>query len=248
MIADDGGPAPDPLAALRAAQPRSGRDRVRAWIARIPDDARPWALALALVLAAVLVVAAMTLVPGWMSPSTGGSATEASLAELPFAGTATTMSTPTTTSAEVLVHAAGSVVAPGLYRLPTGSRVGDLLDAAGGVAPEGDTNRINLAAPLADGERVYVPRVGELEVPPIAVADEPTIADSPSGATAVQPLDLNRATAEQLEELPGVGPSIAGAIVDHRETSGAFRSVDDLLEVRGIGPARLEQLRDLVRV
>ncbi|MEY4174789.1 MAG: hypothetical protein RI900_1954, partial [Actinomycetota bacterium] len=95
---------------------------------------------------------------------------------------------------------------------------------------------INLAARLLDGQRVYVPRVGEA-VPPGAGPE------APSG-----PLDLNSATEEQLDDLPGVGPATAAAIVAHRDSNGPFGSVDDLGEVRGIGPAKLDALRGLVTV
>lgn len=139
---------------------------------------------------------------------------------------------------DVTVHAAGAVATPGLYRLPVGARVADLLSAAGGPTPDADLDQLNLAAPLNDGERVLVPRRGE-------------VVDAPVGAAAASPtakVDLNTATAEQLDQLPGIGPATAEAIIRHRETHGRFRSVTDLLEVRGIGEAKLEQLRPLVRV
>ena len=146
----------------------------------------------------------------------------------------------TSTSAEpasLLVHAAGAVQRPGVYELPAGSRVTDLIDAAGGPTADADVDQLNLAAPVTDGERVYVPRVGEV----VAVAAAG--AGAPSG-----PLNLNTATLEQLDELPGVGPATAQAIIDERDRRGGFTSVDDLLDVRGIGPAKLEDLRDLVTV
>jgi competence protein ComEA len=159
---------------------------------------------------------------------------------LPIAGaTGDPGSTSTTTTAPVtvLVHAAGAVQQPGVYELPGGARVTDLIDAAGGPMADADLDQLNLAAPVTDGERVYVPRVGE--VVPLASA---------SGATPAGPLDLNTATLEQLDALPGVGPATAQAIIDERDRRGGFTSVDDLLDVRGIGPAKLEQLRDLVTV
>jgi competence protein ComEA len=144
-----------------------------------------------------------------------------------------------TTAVEVVVHAAGAVRRPGLYRLPAGSRVDDLVRAAGGLGEQADLDRINLAALVADGARVYVARVGE--VPPSAPAGE-------GGEASTGPLDLNTATLDQLDELPGVGPSTAKAILDERGRRGRFSSVDDLLAVRGIGPAQLDALRDLVTV
>jgi competence protein ComEA len=145
----------------------------------------------------------------------------------------------TTTSAvdAATAHAAGAVLRPGVYKLPPGARVTDLLDAAGGPVPDADLDQLNLAAPVADGERIYVPHRGE---------SPPPVAGAPPGPTG--PVDLNRATAEELDALPGVGPATAKAIIDHRTKNGRFRSVDDLLEVRGIGEAKLADLRDKVKV
>ena len=157
---------------------------------------------------------------------------------LPVAAAPGASATTTTAASDVVAHAAVAVVSPGVYELPPGARVADLLDAAGGPTPDADVDQLNLAAVVADGERVYVPRVGEIVV----------AASASSGAAETGPLDLNAATAEQLEELPGVGPATAAAIVAAREERGGFRSVDDLLDVRGIGPAKLEAIRDLVRV
>lgn len=155
---------------------------------------------------------------------------------LPMADAAAS-STSSSTPATVLVHAAGAVAHPGVYELVAGARVADLIDAAGGPTPDADVDQLNLAAPVADGERVYVPRAGEI------VPGGPGNGDSPKG-----PLDLNTATLDQLDELPGIGPATAKAIIDERDRRGGFTSVEELLDVRGIGPAKLEQLRDLVTV
>src|SRR3954451_31137 len=125
--------------------------------------------------------------------------------------------TTTTVAAVVVVHAAGAVVHPGVYRVPVGARVIDVVDAAGGPAPDADVNHLNLAAVVADGSQIYVPRVGEA-----VVASAGSATAVPSG-----PLDLNTATLEQLDELPGVGPATAKAIIAERERRGRFRSVDD---------------------
>lgn len=152
----------------------------------------------------------------------------------------------TVAAAPLVVQAAGAVVRPGVYRLPDGARVADLVDAAGGPAPDADLDRVALAARLVDGQRVAVPRQGEpADVAPVAGA--PGTAAAP-GSTPVGPVDLNRATAADLERLPGVGPATATAIVAYRDRQGPFRSVDDLTEVPGIGPAKLAALRDLVTV
>ena len=144
---------------------------------------------------------------------------------------------------EVVVDVAGAVARPGLVRLRTGSRVADAVAAAGGLADDAAPVGLNQAMVLADGEQVRVPRVGE-PAPPSPPASS---AASPAGAPAA-PVDLNRATAAELEALPGVGPATATAIITWRGENGGFRRVDDLLEVPGIGPARLERLRPHVRI
>lgn len=151
---------------------------------------------------------------------------------------------PSSTGAATLtVHVAGAVAAPGVYRLTAGARVLDAVRAAGGARPDADPQRLNLAAPVADGQRVFVPRVGEAL--PATVGGG---AGSTSGTSPPGPVDLNSATVEQLDALPGVGPSTAAAIVSYRERNGPFSSVDQLLDVRGIGPSKLDAIRDLVTV
>ncbi|MGI4894536.1 MAG: ComEA family DNA-binding protein, partial [Janthinobacterium lividum] len=142
----------------------------------------------------------------------------------------------------VVVHVAGHVVSPGLVTLSAGSRVADAVAAAGGPAPDADLNALNLARLLVDGDQVVVPAPGEL-FPPAPVA--------PAGASVAPdsgPVDLNSATVEELDALPGVGEVLAGRIVAFRTENGPFSAVEDLGEVQGIGPKVLEGLRDLVRV
>jgi competence protein ComEA len=146
--------------------------------------------------------------------------------------------------APVVAHVAGAVARPGLYRLGGTPRIADAIDAAGGPAPDADLDAVNLAAPVADGERVYLPRRGELP-PPLAAAGATAVS---AGGGVGGPLDLNTATEEQLEALPGIGPATAAAIVSYRREHGRFGSVDELLEVRGIGEAKLAELRSKVRV
>ncbi|QGG95677.1 ComEA family DNA-binding protein [Actinomarinicola tropica] len=154
----------------------------------------------------------------------------------------------TTVPAEVTVHVAGAVQRPGVYVLPEPARVGDLLAAAGGPLPDADLDRLNLAAPAADGSRLFVPLRGQPEVPAVLGPDGGVPLAGTSGDGADAKVDVNRADATALEALPGVGPATASAIVAHREEHGPFRRVDDLLEVRGIGEAKLEAIRDLVVV
>jgi competence protein ComEA len=143
----------------------------------------------------------------------------------------------------VVVQVAGAVVSPGVYTMPAGARVHELIAAAGGVTTDGDPSAIALAVVLRDGERVYVPRVGEVVS---GSAGAGAGAGPAAGDLPAVPLDLNRATAAELDSLPGIGPATASAIVEHRERNGPFASVDDLLDVPGIGPSKLENLRDLV--
>ena len=138
----------------------------------------------------------------------------------------------------LVVDVAGAVRRPGLYRLRAGSRVDDAIAAAGGPKAKAQLDTVNLAAPVVDGEQIVVPGRGAGGV---AAASPPTAGSSPSA-----PLDLNSATLEQLESLPGIGPVTAQKILDYREQHGAFHSVDELQGVPGIGPAHMAQLKGLV--
>lgn len=215
---------PEPL----PTRPPSWRERVELLTQPPPTSVRSMAIAGAAIVAAVTV--------GWLllRPPAGPPTEEL----LPLAGATSTSSSTTAAPSTLVVHVAGAVSEPGVYEVPADARVMDVIDAAGGPTADADVEQLNLAAPVVDGSRIYVPRFGE-------------IAPAVSGASAAAdegPLDLNAATLEQLDALPGIGPTTAQAILDERERRGGFRSVDELLEVRGIGPAKLEQLRDLVRV
>jgi competence protein ComEA len=150
----------------------------------------------------------------------------------------------------VLVHVAGAVRAPGVYRLRGDARVRDAVRRAGGATRHGDANAINLAAKLADGQQVVVPA----RAPAPAAAGVVTGAGAAAAASGVgaaapsAPVNLNTATLEQLDTLDGVGPATAQKILDYRQAHGGFRSVDDLAEVPGIGPKRLAALREKVQV
>ena len=174
--------------------------------------------------------------------------------KLPYAGSASTVSvatsstvagsplTPTTIQVGfVIVHVAGAVNAPGVYQLVNGARVIDAVQVAGGFAPDANPDAVNLAALVADSERVYVPALGELMAP---------VVTSGNGGTAAEvwPININSASADRLVDLPGVGPATAAAIIAYREQQGPFASVDQLSDVRGIGPAKLDAIRALVTV
>lgn len=156
-----------------------------------------------------------------------------------------------TAAAGIVVHIAGSVAAPGVYRLPAGSRVIDAVEAAGGSLADANGDAINQAEVLGDGERIYVPSIDDASsiVPGVSgggVGGTGGGSTGESGTAQTAPIDLNRASADELDALPGVGPATAAAIVEHRDRNGPFLSVDDLADVRGIGPAKLEAIRGLV--
>jgi competence protein ComEA len=149
-------------------------------------------------------------------------------------------STATTVGGDLHVHAAGAVARPGVVTVPAGARVTDVVAAAGGPAGDADLDQVNLAAPVTDGERVYIPRRGETAV---AVAS-----GGGSAAAADGIVNINTADTAALETLPGVGPATAKAIIDYRAEHGRFKSLDELLNVRGIGPSKLSQIKPHARV
>jgi competence protein ComEA len=148
--------------------------------------------------------------------------------------------TRTVTAARIYVDVVGAVRRPGLYRVRDGARVAEAVARAGGATSRAQLELVNLAARVADGEQVVVPRRGATGSVSAAEAGAGT-ASAPTG-----PVHLSSATLEQLDALPGVGPVTAQKIVDYREQHGGFGSVDELDAVPGIGPARLENLRGLV--
>jgi competence protein ComEA len=177
-----------------------------------------------------------------VAPQPTEPAAELAALELPAGDVFGALDAPTenmeaTPAADVLVYVSGAVAAPDVYRLPAEARVKDLVLAAGGLAADADMERVNLAAPLSDGEHVTVPRIG-------AVTDEPAQA-SDDGATGGL-LDINAASAEELDALPGIGPAIAARIVEQREANGPFKTVEDLQEVKGIGAALFAKIAPLV--
>ncbi|WP_366180037.1 ComEA family DNA-binding protein [Actinomyces timonensis] len=144
-----------------------------------------------------------------------------------------------------VVHVTGAVTSPGVVTLPAGARVADALNAAGGAAPDADMEQLNLARVVVDGEQIRVPRQGE-ELPPAAPGPTgPSAAGAGAGRDSGGSgrVDINTADATALEALPGVGPALAKRIVDYRAEHGPFATVDSLIDVPGIGQAKLEALR-----
>src|SRR5205809_2366730 len=189
-------------------------------------------LAAAVALALVLLAAHLLLPAGTTTPA-------APLPPSPGLGASATGAP----RARVVIDVVGAVRRPGLYRLEQGARIADAVSRAGGATPKADLALINLAAPLADGEQVVVPKRGA------APLGAPTAAGGSAGggaAPATGPVQLSTATLEQLDSLPGIGPVTAQKILDYRQKHGAFTSVDELDAVPGIGPALLDQLKDLV--
>jgi competence protein ComEA len=187
-------------------------------------------------LLAVAGALAMLLLAGRFVLGAGTTTPAAPLPPPPAAGAGVTGAP----SSRVVVDVVGAVRRPGLYRLEQGSRIADAVARAGGAVGKADLAQVNLAAPLADGEQIVVPKRGAT----VATASGSGSAALPGAPSA--PVQLSTATLEQLDSLPGVGPATAQKILDYREKHGAFSSVDELDAVPGIGPKRLDQLRDLV--
>jgi competence protein ComEA len=227
------------------------------WTARLrADPGRAGAIALALVAVLAVLITVFTLVRDRPAP-----VMSAKLPPVEKASTASLRSSASPTAGPghpVVVSVVGLVHTPGLVTLAPGARIADALQAAGGAVDGADTIGLNMARPLGDGEQIVVglaPAAGQ----PSALGSSIT-SGSPSPSKAPTPVpgsgkpkagevvDLNSATVEQLDALPGVGPITATAIVAWRQAHGKFTSVDQLADVDGIGPARLDKLRALVRV
>jgi competence protein ComEA len=231
------------------------------WVARLrTDPGRAGAIALALVAALAVLVTILTLVRDKPAP-----VMSAKLPPVENASTASPRSSASPAAGQppgpdrpVVVSVVGLVRTPGLVTLAPGARIADALQAAGGAVDGADTIGLNMARPLGDGEQIVV-GLAPISGQPTALGSSVASGSAPiPGAPApasgsVKPkggevLDLNTATVAQLDALPGVGPVTAAAIVAWRQANGKFTSVDQLADVDGIGPARLEKLRALVRV
>ena len=162
---------------------------------------------------------------------------------------------PPPSPAPVVVYVSGAVQQPGVYPLDPGSRVQDAIQTAGGLLPEADTQLLNLAAPLEDGSHIQVPARPPTATPKLTPGLQAT---SKSGASTPLPVEIlptvpgliniNTATLEELDTLPGIGPSIAQRIIDYRTTNGLFATIEDIQNVKGIGPVTFEKIKDLITV
>ncbi|MGZ4511269.1 MAG: ComEA family DNA-binding protein [Mycobacterium sp.] len=231
----------------------------RGWVARLrADPGRAGAIGLAIVAALAVLVTVFTLLRDRPAP-----VMSAKLPPVEKASTASPRSSASPGASPdrpVVVSVVGLVHSPGLVTLAPGARVADALQAAGSAVNGADTTGLNMARPLGDGEQIVVglaPVPGQPTALGSSVASGSTPTSKPPpprpGTGSVKPkagdvLDLNTATVEDLDALPGVGPVTAAAIVAWRQANGKFTSVDQLADVDGIGPARLDKLRALVRV
>lgn len=166
---------------------------------------------------------------------------------------------PTATPGPIRVFVNGQVAAPAVYELPPASIVQEAVEAAGGFTAAADTAVVNLAQTLVDGAHIYVPAEGEETAAPVTVVNQPASAvestqvepgplESAAGGGSGGLININTATIEQLDTLPGVGPAIAQRIIDHRNANGPFATIEAIMDVSGIGEARFEQMRELITV
>ena len=191
------------------------------------------------------------------APGPGGGGAGLASSAGPASSGGATSGGDTAGSGQIVVDVDGAVAHPGLYKLPPGSRVQAALAAAGGLSPQADAHRINRAAKLHDGQKLYVLSQGE-SAPPLAASNGQGCegqsctsadgADAGSDAEGQGLVNINTANATQLTQLPGVGPAIAQKIIDYRTANGPFTSVDDLTKVPGIGAAKLAQIKSHARV
>ena len=151
-------------------------------------------------------------------------------------------------AAEVYVDVDGAVVRPGVYRLKDGARVSQAIDAAGGLTAEADVTGLNRASKITDGQKIYVPTVGEQQAAATVGGAESGAATTPGAGSSSELVNINTASAAELQTLSGIGPSMAQSIIDERTQNGAFASVDDLMRVSGIGEKKLSKIKDCICV
>ncbi len=148
---------------------------------------------------------------------------------------------PAPTKTPIVVNVVGAVPRPGLYEFAEGSRVQDAINAAGGLLADADVASLNLAARLEDGQQLVIPFSGEGNT-----ANSFSLAQPTQSGSSVELININTATLDELDDLPGIGPTTAQKIVDYRTEHGPFQSIEDIMNVSGIGPATFDRLKDLI--
>jgi competence protein ComEA len=154
---------------------------------------------------------------------------------------------PAPTKAPIAVHVIGAVPRPGLYEFPEGARVQDAIDAAGGMLAQGNGDALNLAALLEDGQQLDVPyKDGSEPSNNSPTLDLPSATEAPVSGANQDLININTASAEELDSLPGIGPTTAQKIIDYRTENGPFTTIEDIQNVSGIGPATFDEIKDLI--
>ena len=261
---DDDAAEPDDEADANALVPSWLPDGTSAggWLATVrADPGRAGVVALAVVAAVAVLITVFTVLGDRPAPVRSANLPAVEMVSAESPGTEDPVASPAALhSDQLVVSVVGLVHKPGLATLAPGSRIADALTAAGGALAGADTVGLNLARPLVDGEQIVVglapaagrPLLGSSVGPGTTAPETPRTSSAPASAAPAsgpgEPVNLNTATVEQLDALPGVGPVTAAAIVAWRQAHGKFARVDQLGDVDGIGPARLERLRALVRV
>ncbi len=239
----------------RPAVPRGAFQRLSEWLQATPAEL----VGLAVLLAGAVAVTAIVFWGAGQRPATVSSAATLGVAASPdehgadgddhAGGTgASDGQADDGAATTITVHVSGAVGSPGIATLRSGARVADAIAAAGGATADADLDRLNLARLLLDGEQVHVPRAGEVAGPQGGSPGGTVAEGGPVGVSPDGRIDLNRASQDELETLPGIGPAKAAAIVTHRETEGHFAVPGDLRGVPGIGEQTFQRLADLITV
>jgi competence protein ComEA len=155
---------------------------------------------------------------------------------------------PLPTAAPLIIYITGAVKQPGVYSLPTGSRVKDAIESAQGLISSADSTAINLAAPLRDGEHLVIPEIGEALPTQPGSSATAQVSKTTASFSLENPLNINTASQSELELLPGIGPTRASAIIAYREANGPFKQIQDIQNVPGIGPSTFQNLKAIITI
>lgn len=201
------------------------------------------------IISAMLMLVALFVLVSWLKPSADDNAAVlidgvAQTAMLPSATTVSLAPVPTPTAVQIAIDVIGAVQQPGVYYLPERARVVDAIDAAGGLAPYADRDGINLAALVTDGQQLRVPEIGDATESAAVINDDGALTQNNASSL----ININTADTQTLEQLSGVGPVTAQAIIEYREANGPFQEIDDLENVSRIGPRTIDKFRDQVTV